>query len=520
MRDDFNYLILSDLHLQEAERDPAGRLFYFDQEFADLLRHYRLFSVDGRRWRLIIGGDFLEFFVIKEQPETDDRLLRGTTLRASDRRFFPGTEWQKSVWKLDLILRSHPQLLLALARFIGSGHEIYVLRGNHDLELFWPQVQDHFRTLIAEHHPSDLGYLDVKRAARSQIHFPPWFYYEPGLLYVEHGHQYDEYCANAHNLYPVLAGRPGQLQLAISAFTMRYFASRVQKADPAAMENMATIPRYLRHLLLSEPSLTFRLPGYYVEGVTRTLAKAGRLDARAEAFVAGAESVVREEIARGYGLEVATLEKLEALGQPPLLLDRVRAAQGLGIDLVLGTIGSVVAAAAHRRRGRRWIGLGALASLPLWGLAWRRRITRATDHRNLRDIARRVRDLLGVQYVVFGHSHDPDVDWLDAQQDAVYFNVGTWLPKGGRSQMVYLHVVRGRERASAQLMRWDRVHKRPVEVDPADYVLERRAQLHRRQAAERASSASAAPPGPAPARAPSPPAPASTPGAGAAGDAD
>ena len=522
MTHDFNYLILSDLHLQEADKDPAGRLFYFDQEFADLLRHYRLFSVAGRHWRLIIGGDFLEFFVIKEQPDPGDRLLRGTSLSASERRFFPGTEWQKSVWKLDLILRSHPQLLLALARFIGAGHEIYILRGNHDLELFWPQVQDHLRLLIAEHHPSDMSYLEVKEAAKARIHFPPWFYLEPGVLYVEHGHQYDEYCANAHNLAPVLPGNRTQIQLSMSAFTMRYFASRVQKVDPAAMENMNTLLRYIRHLVLNEPSLTLRLPAFYFEAAARILRKAGRSDPRQEAFIEGAESVVREEIGRVYGLDGRTLQALEALGRRPILLDRGRTGQGLWIDLILGSLASAVTARLLARRGRPLAALGALATLSYWGLLWQRRIGRANDHRNLRVIARRIRDLLGVQYVVFGHSHDPDVEWLDAERDQVYFNVGTWLPTGGESQMIYLHIVRDRDRATAQLMRWDRRRQAPLEVDPADYAIERRAELQGRQAAERAgtaSPASSASPGRSPAPGPWPPAPASTPGGGAPPDA-
>ena len=166
--------------------------------------------------------------------------------------------------------------------------------------------------------------------------------------------------------------------------------------------------------------------------------------------------------------------------------------------------------------------LGALASVSYWGFLWQRRVGRVNDHRYLRDIARRIRDLLAVQFVVFGHSHDPDVEWLDAERDHVYFNVGTWLPKDGESQMIYLHIVRDRDRATAQLMRWDRRRQAPLEVDPADYAIERRAELHGRQAAERtgtASPASSASPGRSPAPGPWPPAPASTPGAGAPRDA-
>ena len=475
MGDDFNYLILRDLHLQEAEQDPAGRLFYFDGEFADLLRYYRLFSVDGRRWRLIIGGDLIEFLVIKRAPDADDRLLKGATFSATERRFFPGTEWPKSVWKLELILRSHPQLLLALARFIAAGHEIHILRGNHDLELFWPQVQERFRLLIAEHHPVDASYQEIKVAAKERIHFLPWFYLDPGLLYVEHGHQYDEYCSNAHHLYPVLARRPSQLELALSGFTMRYVAARIQKVDPAAMETMNGLPRYIQHLLLQEPALALRIPSYCLEAVARILAKVKTTDPEREAFIAGAEAALREEIGQSSGLAAPTLEALAALSQPPLLDSFGRTARAIFLDVFAATVASLGLAVTLAWKRRWWGALAAGAVTGLAAVSWKRRAGAVNDHRNLREIARAVQRLLGVRYVVFGHSHDPDVLTLDATGERIYFNVGTWLPQGGESQMIYLHVLRDPDRPAAHLMRWDRHQKQPVQVDAATYDRDLRA---------------------------------------------
>src|SRR5581483_8554956 len=159
----YNYLIISDLHLKESEKSPAGRLFYFDQDFTDFLRHYRHTYAGARRWRLIVGGDFIEFYHrINEQPDPQNRLLRGSELYETDLKFYPGTEWRKSVWKLDRILRSHQLLLISLARFVHEGNEVYILRGNHDLEFYWTQVQDHFRALVAEHHPAGVTYLEMK----------------------------------------------------------------------------------------------------------------------------------------------------------------------------------------------------------------------------------------------------------------------------------------------------------------------------------------------------------------------
>lgn len=470
MTADFNYLIISDLHLQEAEKDPSGRLFYFDQEFADFLRYYRLFSVDQRRWKLIIAGDLIEFTLIKERPDPEDRLLRGTVLTHTDQKFFPGTDWQKSVWKLDLILRSHPQLLLALARFVAAGHEIYILRGNHDLELFWPQVQDRFRLLVAQHHPVDMSFLDMKAAVGERIHFRPWFYLEPGLLYVEHGCQYDEYCSNAHNLYPLLPKNPERIELPISALTMRYFAARIQSIEPAAMENINSIPRYLKHLIASNPGQLALMPLYYLEMIARVLGKVRQPDPERAAFVAGMEAAVREEIQKVSGVDDRTFRILESLGRRPILADWWQTVRCLCLDLILGGLGNLSLAAALAFARRPWLALGALATIPLWFRAGKRRLGGINDHRNLREIARTIQHQLEVRYVVFGHSHDPDVLPLDEGQERIYFNVGTWVPRAGAGEFVYLQIRSDPERPTAHLVRWDRHGQCPVELDLASYA--------------------------------------------------
>ena len=467
--EDFNYLVVSDLHLSEAERNPAGRFFHFDEDFADFLRHYRLSYVGQRRWRLIIDGDFVEFFQMTEPPEATERLLRGVTLTASDRRFFPGTEWEKSVWKLDRVMRSHPQLLLALARFLLAGNEIYILRGNHDVEMYWPQVQEHFRLVLAQHHPADTSYLDMKTAIQARLHFLPWFYLDPGLLYVEHGCQYDPFCANEHNLCPVLPDRPEQIHLPFSAFSMRYFAARIAMVDPAAIENVNSIPRYLGRLLAKNPLLAFRMPYYYVEMIARTLSKVNRPWPEAERAIAAREAEVRRELETTHGLSAATLAGIEDLRERPVLGSMRRTMKSFAVDIVgagLLLTAGLWAAAPRTRRGR--LAAGALSAALVTGLgaSWVKRAKTINDHRNLREIARAIAEAVGVRYVVFGHSHQPDAHRLPAEDERWYFNVGTWVPNLQEGHFIYLQVLRDHG-ASATLTRWNRRLQRPEELDPA-----------------------------------------------------
>jgi UDP-2,3-diacylglucosamine pyrophosphatase LpxH len=469
--EEFNYLVVSDLHLSDAERNPAGRFFHFDEDFADFLRHYRLSYVGQRRWRLIIDGDFIEFFQVTEPPEPGERLLRGVTLTASDRRFFPGTEWEKSVWKLDRVLRSHPQLLLALGRFLLAGNEIYVLRGNHDVEMFWPQVQDHFRLVLSQHHPADTTYLEMKAAVQARLHFRPWFYLEKDLLYVEHGCQYDPFCTNERNLCPVVPDKPSQIHLPFSAFSMRYFAARMAVVDPAAIENVNSIPRYLGRLLARHPLQAFVIPYYYVEMIVRTLRKVNRRAPDAEREVAAREAAARGELERMYDLPPASVAAIEGLREAPILGSLPATVKSFSLDMISAGLATAAAIwlATPRSRGGR-VAATLLSGLVMAGLTagWVRRASTINDHRNLREIARSIADIVGVRYVVFGHSHEPDAHRLSEAGDRWYFNVGTWVPNLQEGQFIYMHVLRD-DGGAAQLMRWNRKWRRPEELDPARF---------------------------------------------------
>ncbi|MGH7164012.1 MAG: hypothetical protein ACREIS_00630 [Nitrospiraceae bacterium] len=472
----FNYLIVSDLHLQEADLNPAGRLFYFDQEFTHFLRYYRQSYEGRRRWKLIIDGDFIEFYLrIHEQPDPNDKLLKGTDLTRKDFRFFPGTEWRKSVWKLDRIVRSHQLLFIALARFILEDNEIYIVRGNHDLEFFWPEVQAHFRILLAQFHPVEVSYLDMKAIVEERLHFVPWFYFEKDLLYVEHGHQYDAYCSNAHNLWPVLPQKPNALELALSAFLLRYFNARVEHFEPATLENINSMPKYIRLLIRNNFRQLPALPFYWAGTIVRTLGKIRRVKPDLERAIQEQDMRIREELCEACGLSPATLDTLERLAHPPVLLRWRETVRTFGLDLLAGGLAAVAAGSGLAVASSNLWAKGTVAAatvltiLVLLGI-YKRRLGGFNDHRNLREIARNIRDTLGCRYVVFGHSHDPDVHLLSDSGDQCYFNVGTWAPRGKQGQFVYLVIVREPTGALAHLMRWDRTREQPVELDQASYV--------------------------------------------------
>ena len=359
----------------------------------------------------------------------------------------PAPSGQKSVWKLDRVLRSHPQLLLALARFLLAGNEIYILRGNHDVEMYWPQVQEHFRLVLAQHHPADTSYLEMKAAIEARLHFLPWFYLDQGLLYVEHGCQYDPFCANEHNLCPVLPDRPEQIHLPFSAFSMRYFAARIAMVDPAAIENVNSIPRYLGRLLARNPLLAFRLPYYYVEMIARTLSKVNRPLARRRA---------RDRRPRGRGPARAG-EDVRGCRPPRWRASRVcasapssaacaapsRASRSTSIAAGVLLDGRPVAGARRgtaaagwppaRCRRRWWPG-----SAPAGSSGPRRSTITATCARS------RGRSPTAWEFATSCSvtRTSPTRIGCRTEDDRWYFNVGTWVPNLQEGQFIYLQVLR------------------------------------------------------------------------------
>ena len=454
-------LIVSDLHLRGGHNNPTAGLYHFDEEFADFLRYYRLNEPRPNGWTLVIGGDFIEFLYVTDLPDVEAPLLRGATFAPSEHQYGAATEAQKSRWKLDTILRSsHPQLLLALARFVAEGNRIVVLRGNHDLEMFWPEVQEHFCRLIAEHHPADVPYVTMKAAVAERIQFAEWFWYLPGLLYVEHGCQYDQFCSFEHILNPVVPARPTHLSMSISEFAIRYFTNQMKMLDAMAAENIKSVSEYIGWAMTGNVRLLPRIAGLYGGMVRRVLDKSGVPDASAEATVRAEHARRVAETDRRYGLPSGTAAAIDAMHATPVMRRTFATARFLALDLVAAGLLLLVLTAIVLIWSPARIGLlallGAIAGGGLIAYTGALRFRYVTEAAQLHRTAQRIAQLVKVSHVVFGHSHGAG-RWPLAG-GATYYNVGTWVPVSEDAYFVHLAIFGG----SAQLLRWNKKERRPV----------------------------------------------------------
>ncbi len=179
-------LILSDLHLSTGQLPETllwDRLenFTADADFDTLLTEKRTAAqIQTSKALLVINGDFIDFLRITRIPGEDDlrrwrdelelvasepnsavrdgvledfdtfarqwrkyvlqenssRLRQWLTTEGkafrSEQRFGLKTQDYKSVFRLLLTIEGHPRLFRSLAAWLGAGHPLLILTGNHD----------------------------------------------------------------------------------------------------------------------------------------------------------------------------------------------------------------------------------------------------------------------------------------------------------------------------------------------------------------------------------------------------
>lgn len=399
--DMFNLLIVSDLHLSEGlhrytKRYARNEDFFFDEEFESFLDYHHRNQLAGLRWHLIINGDFLDFLQVTRA---------GNPAAAEHDRGEKCSE-SASIFKLGVIFEGHPKFFRALGQFLLQDHKVTILPGNHDIELQYHFVRTAFLVYLASCCGTTIGQL-------SGLEFQDWFYYEPGLVWVEHGGQYDECNSFAHLLAPTLPGQT-EIELPLGSLFVRYMLNLVEVSEPYA-DNVKPATRFIRWLVVHHccRALKFLFGRGWV--MVNRLRRAWKPRGCAPNCTECAQqAAARSALATQSGVSPSTLQSIDS---PPIRAESVL-----------------------RRSALRWIASGFLQ----WILRKR------SEHVDRR-AARAIMNMLGVRYVVMGHTHDADIlSWSNGVKRHTYFNTGTWTKVfsevGGlapqESEMVYLELTR------------------------------------------------------------------------------
>jgi len=143
--------------------------------FGSFLQHYTKNRKDGDPWKLIINGDFIDFMRI-HLPLIDVA------------EHLPEHTKKNAVRQLRVVCRTHKPIFVALTRFLKAGNSVVVVTGNHDAEWEWREVRTEFKKILWNlSRSSEVHFL-------SHLEFVDRYYYEPGKVFIEHGHFYDPYC--------------------------------------------------------------------------------------------------------------------------------------------------------------------------------------------------------------------------------------------------------------------------------------------------------------------------------------
>jgi UDP-2,3-diacylglucosamine pyrophosphatase LpxH len=418
-----NLLVLSDVHLgsdlvQHAQPDAPtlGRaVLARDRELVALLDWYRTHRRAGRPWKLVIAGDFVDFvgMCVGAQPGE-----LSTELTDEERDHGLGSAVDHTLAKLRRVAAHHEPVFRALARFVADGNTLVVVRGNHDVDLHWPEVQAAFRAVMDAHAPG----------AGGGVEFCDWFYYEKDRVFVEHGHQYDDFCSYEHLLHPVMPSDPRRSLRSLSDILLRYVV-RPTRGLKETGHDMASAIDYLRFGVSLGARGILALGRRFVSAVLV-------LVAIWREHMSDAARWVREEherkmalLAEARELSLVQLHALAKLQRPPMTRSLLRILAAVMLDRVALTV--VALAGLIWLLVARWtpmLGIElAVATVLLGALFWLwRRARGAIDASDaLREHAARIARVFPATFVVMGHTHLPEVRRAP-QGEATYVNLGAW----------------------------------------------------------------------------------------------
>jgi UDP-2,3-diacylglucosamine pyrophosphatase LpxH len=422
-----NLLVLSDVHLgsdlvhavqPDAPRRgdaPDER----DRALASLFDYYRERPQGGRPWKLVIAGDFVDF-VGMNVPAPEFGI--STPLDEDDVELGLGGAEDHTIHKLRCVAKRHDSVFTSLARFVEAGNELVVVRGNHDMDFHWAAVQREFVAELAKR-------AHFTAEDEERVEFLPWFYYEEGRVYVEHGHQYDRYCSYEHVLHPVSPRDPRRSQRSLSDILLRH----VVRPTRGLLETGHEQAGVLYYLAFATQLGVRGLVGL----ATRFASAVARLFSIWRAHTTAGARAVREkheglmrELAGKFNLSLERLRELSSLQRPPVTTSFTDLARTVMLDRIVLGLGSALAVllafvflpALHHAFIASALIAVALVLVNVFAFRGRRDIEPSNE---LRDRAARVATLFPAAFIVMGHTHLPEVHER-AGSPSVYVNLGAW----------------------------------------------------------------------------------------------
>jgi hypothetical protein len=363
------------------------------------------------------------------------------------------------IFKIEAIAGRHASVFRALGRFVAAGNALVIVRGNHDIELHWRAAQRALVDAILAHQPAR-----ERARLRARIEIRPWFFAVDGLLYVEHGHEFDAMCSYGDPLAPTCQRDRRRIRWTPFSVLLRYVA-RPTRGLSSAGYGYVGMGAYVELLLKLGLRGSIDIAGRYLRASYRLLGEcllnarsaASRRTDRARqslARFAHTSGVSEERLAHLCSLYVPPAVQRFGLMLRSLYLDRIVCGLSSALSLVLSPLLWLQAGFAS---GLVSTGVGALFLLYALIGSGTNQSPQATMQRS----AARIAALFSARWVVMGHTHEPVV--TPVSESASYVNLGSWgeddppdeRPHSHQSQGTFLLVRKAEDDFQAELMRWD-----------------------------------------------------------------
>jgi hypothetical protein len=405
----------------------------------------------------VIAGDFVDFVGMSIDPRADDEIVIEPT--PAERAFGLGGAEAHVRIKLERAAARHPDVFAELAAFVSSGHALTFVCGNHDLEMYWDSVRDDFRALLTTGDAT-------KEEVAARVDFEPWFFHREGLVYIEHGHQFDPFCATPFVFAPLSPVDPRRVLPSLSDTLLRYIVRRTPGMKEYGHEERG-LTSYISWGLMLGARGTARLFMHFFGAVfvLRDIARA--YEGPNGARLRDEQEWRLVEHASAKGLEESRLRRALDLHAPPIgstprgvlasvMLDR------LSVFVVM-TI-ALVAIMLLRPLLRGWATPVTVGLFVLWAVlhVLLSRGRPSVDPAALMSArAGELAKLFPASFVVMGHTHVPATESVG---DAVYINLGSWAEeepdpgvdegKAYRAARTHLVVQAKGDRHEAHLYEW------------------------------------------------------------------
>ena len=286
-------------------------------------------------------------------------------------------------------------------------------------------MKDDFRALLLAHVSGREDAVEPEAFAE-RIEFNPWFFYRDGVAYIEHGHQYDPFCATQHIMAPLSPLDPRRVARGFCDTLIRFVVRPTRGMKEHGHENVG-----LGHYLAFGAQLGVR--GMLRLGVNFAKAVAEMFRLR-RGHLSDAAKAMRAE----HEERVAKLASVTRLG-----LERLRTLLSMQAAPITTTVGGILRGVLLDRLAVAAVAILALAIIAVFGglhgrAAWSSGIVvtgwvlahlhfsrqRTIDPaQNMVDRAAQLAKLFPAAFVVMGHTHIPAAV---PAGDATYINVGSW----------------------------------------------------------------------------------------------